>query len=372
MKISIDVIMPTFRLEEKYILPVLRLPRPESAEFKFYLVADNPAIIPSDNIRKLVDNETVFLYINEKNTGASGTRRKAMDVSRGDWILMLDDDIVVPDNLLFTYAAAAARYPDETGFLGLINMPPPPNHFARALQINGNTNIFSIAANQPSFTWGATANVMVRRSAVGSVRFSENYPRAGGGEDVDFFLQVRDRNNGRNFRSLPEAAVTHPWWDHARVNYRRTYNYAVGNSRIGRFNPSYTYRNLLNTPETIFLCLAAALILWLAGSSWAWPVLLFAAGALIAEAIATAVMIRKRFPGSPLPVLFHVIILKLANDTGDLWGKLSHGELYRIGERFDETGTIKKNTFFKTNTYKIVKWVLYALLLAGIILPHLQ
>ncbi|WP_436487709.1 glycosyltransferase [Chitinophaga sp. ARDCPP14] len=368
MKLTIDVVMPSFRLEEKYVLPVLRLPRPDNVVIKFYLMADNPNIVPAESIRELADNDQVFLYINEKNLGASGTRNRGITVSKGDWILFLDDDVTVTDDLLFRYAAAAAAYPDETGFIGLIHLPPPPSDFAMALIVNGNVNIFSVAANKPSFTWGATANIMVKRSAVGDVRFSTDYPKAGGGEDVDFFLHVRDNNNKRNFRSLPEAAVTHPWWDDGRANYKRPYRYGLGNSRLGKKNPPYTYRNLPNTPETILLCVGITLVLLFTAPYWTIPVLLLAIGTLPVELVATAVMTRKRFPGSSFPVMFYVTTLKLLNDTGELWGKLTHGELSRITERFDDTGTIKKNIFFKTNTYKIVKWVLYLLLLMLILI----
>lgn len=368
MKLTIDVVMPSFRLEEKYVLPVLRLPRPDNAVIKFYLMADNPDIVPAESIRALADNNDVFLYINEKNLGASGTRNRGISVSKGDWILFLDDDVTITDDLLFRYTAAATEHPNEIGFIGLIHFPPPPSDFARALMVNGNVNIFSVTANKPSFTWGATANIMVKRSAVGDVRFSTDYPKAGGGEDVDFFLHVRDRNNEQNFRSLPEAAVTHPWWDDGRANYKRPYRYGIGNSRLGKYNPNYTYRNLPNTPETVLFCGITALVLLFTAPGWVIPVLLFAVGSLPVELAATAVMIKKRFPGSSFGVMFHVTILKLVNDAGELWGKLTHGEFSRITERFDDTGTIKKNTFFKTNTYKIVKWALYLLLLTLLII----
>jgi len=367
MKLTIDVVMPSFRLEEKYVLPVLRLPRPDNADIKFYLMADNPDIVPSESIRQVADNQQVFLYVNEKNLGASGTRNRGISVSQGDWILFLDDDVTVADDLLFRYAAAAMEHPDETGFIGLVHLPPPPGDFARALIANGNVSIFSVAANKPSFTWGATANIMVKRSAIGDTRFSTSYPKAGGGEDVDFFLHVRDHNNGKNFRCLPEAAVTHPWWDEGRVNYKRPYRYGIGNSRLGKYNPGYTYRNLPNTPETILLCMVVSIGLLFIAPCWSIAVLLFAAGSLPVELAATAALLRKRSPGSSFTVVFYTTMLKLLNDAGELWGKLTHGELSRITERFDDTGTVKKNVFFKTNTYKIVKWVLYLLLAALII-----
>jgi len=45
-----------------------------------------------------------------------------------------------------------------------------------------------------------------------------------------------------------------------------------------------------------------------------------------------------------------------------LWGKLLRFRIKGIGERFHDNGIINKVYFYRTNTYKIVKWILYPLL----------
>lgn len=367
MKISIDIIIPSFRLDEKYILPILRLPKPAHAVIRFFLVVDNPSVVPSDNIRSLVDNNNIFLIVNEKNMGAAETRNKGIELSQAYWILFLDDDISVNDDLLATYVRAAETHPEEIGFIGLVRLPEPQTAFTKAIKASGAMDIFSIAAHKPSFAWGATANIMVKRSAVGDTRFSAVYPKSGGGEDVDFFLKVREKNGFRNFRTLPEAAVVHPWWNNESVDFGRPFRYGKGNSWLGDLNPQYTYHDFLNTPETLLLSLLAAFLLLLFKPAWVAPVLVFIAGVLVIEIIASAVQTIKRYPSAGPKVMLYVMVLRLVHETGVLWGKLSRLKLKGIGERFHDNGVIKKIDFYRSNTYRTVKWVLYALLIIFIV-----
>lgn len=151
MKISIDVIIPSFRAEEKYLVPILSLSTPQNAEVKFYIIIDNPAIILFSSIQSKANNETIFIIVNDKNIGAAETRNKGMSAGSGDWILFLDDDVVVKNDLLQVYTNAITEYPDEVGFIGLINFPPAATPFTKAVQASGSMDIFKIAARKKSF-----------------------------------------------------------------------------------------------------------------------------------------------------------------------------------------------------------------------------
>lgn len=367
MNVSIDVVIPSFRLDEKYILPILRLPKPANANIKFYLIADHPSIVPSENIQALVDNENIFLSINPQNLGASITRNKGIEMGQGNWILFLDDDISVPEDLLETYAGAALQYPDEIGFIGLVRLPEPHTAFTKALKVSGSLDIFSIAEKKPAFCWGATANIMIKRSAVKDTRFSTVYPKSGGGEDLDFFLKVREQNNFKDYKSLPQAAVTHPWWNNEAVNLQRPFRYGAGNSWLGDLNPQYAYYDFPNTPETLLLSLLALVITGLLKPLWVAPLLVFMAGVILIEIIASLIQTIKRSGTGNLQILMYVITLRIVYETGLLWGKLSRLRFGKIGERFHDNGIINKLYFYRSNTYKIVKWVLYPLLIIYIL-----
>lgn len=367
MNLSIDVVIPSFRLDEKYILPMLRLRKPANVNIKFYLVADNPSLIPSPAIQSLVDHKNVFLSVNPENLGSGLTRNNGMNAGNGDWILFLDDDVMVPDDLLETYAQAAVQHADEIGFIGLVNLPKPTTAFTKALTVSGSLDIFSIAGKKASFAWGATANMMIKRSAAGNIQFTGKIPKTGGGEEVDFFLKIRERNQYRNYKTLPQAAVQHPWWNNEQPNYRKPFFYGIGNSWLGDLNPQYAYYDFPNTPETLLLSLVAMIITGLLKPMWVGPLLVFMAGVILIEIIASLIQTIKRSGTGNVQILMYVITLRIVYETGLLWGKLSRLRFGKIGERFHDNGTINKVYFYRTNTYKIVKWVLYPLLVIYIL-----
>lgn len=367
MGISIDVVIPSFRLIEHYLVPILRLERPAGVRVRFYLLSDNPEVAVAPAIADMVNGTDVFLEVNPQNMGAAYTRNHGIDSGDGEWVLLLDDDITVPANLLTIYAKAAGQDPGAMGFIGLVTLPAPGKPFSEAILASGSMDIFSIAKHREEFAWGATANIMIRRSAIGDVRFSEVYPKSGGGEDVDFFLKVRAANDYRNYRTLPEAAVNHPWWKNEAPDFRRPFRYGTGNALLPEQLPQHASRELPNTVETVLLSLVAALIALIVKPAFLLPIALFIAGVLVIECIATTVQSIKRKAKADVRVYWYVVVLRVSHDLGLLWGNLRRGKPEGITRRFNDNGTFRKSHLFRTNTYKIVKWILYPLLIWAVL-----
>ena len=361
MAVSIDVVIPSYRLSPDALLPILQLKRPKDTLVKFYLVADNPDVKPATAIMTLVNAQGVDLLINNKNIGASATRNKGMAAGQGEWILFLDDDIAVPHNLLEVYADAIQQWPGEIGFIGVVDMPAPPTPFTKAVEANGSMGIFTVAKQKPSFAWGATANMMVKREAVGDVLFSDDYPKTGGGEEVEFFLRVRARNNFQNYRSLPGAAVIHPWWNDGRDDYLRFFRYGKGNSFLAQRNHLYSWRDLFNTSETLLL----SVIIWL--FTFFTPLLYFMLATVIIEYLVTVLRVKRSTQHINFPLSLDVTLLRNVYEAGILWGNLSRGRVKGIGERFNYEGGIKKQ-HFRLNRFKIIKLILYVIAIAVILL----
>ncbi len=363
MKISIDVIIPSFRPEEKYLIPILSLPRPQNAEVKFYIIIDNPATRLSSSIQSMAYNQNIFIHINDKNIGAAETRNKGMAAGNGDWILFLDDDVTVKNDLLLAYASAIEQYPNEIGFIGLINLPAPTTTFTNAVKASGSMDIFGIALRKKFFAWGATANILIKRNCIGDIKFSAVYPKSGGGEDVDFFLKVRKKNGYQNFKTLPLAVVEHPWWKNEKADFKRPFRYGVGNSNLGKINPEYIYYDFLNTPETLLISVILIGFFIFFKSIWLMPLAVFLCGVIIIEILASSIQTYKRTRKVNLKVMMYVTALRFMHESGVLFGKLSQFRFWRIGERFHDDGTINKISFYRSNTYKTIKWILYPLLL---------
>ncbi|WP_423735726.1 glycosyltransferase family 2 protein [Chitinophaga caseinilytica] len=363
MGVSIDVVIPSFRLIEHYLVPILQLKRPAGARVRFYLLSDNPEVAVSPAIADMVNGTDVFLEVNPQNMGAAYTRNRGIESGDGDWVLFLDDDITVPADLLDIYARAAEQEPRATGFIGLVRLPAPGKPFSDAILASGSMDIFTIAEHRKDFAWGATANIMVRRSAIGNIRFSEVYPKSGGGEDVDFFLKVRAANQYENYRTLPAAEVNHPWWKNEAPDFKRPFRYGTGNALLPEQLPQHASRELPNTMETVLLAVVAAIVAAVVKPALLGPIGIFIGGVLAIECIATTVQSIKRKAKPGLLVYWYVVVLRLSHDLGLLWGNLRRGKIEGITRRFNDNGGFRKSNLFRTNTYKIVKWILYPLLI---------
>uniref|UniRef100_UPI003B3A6D52 glycosyltransferase family 2 protein n=1 Tax=Spirosoma sp. TaxID=1899569 RepID=UPI003B3A6D52 len=109
---SIDVVIPTFRLQEKELLTLIYLQRPADFAVQFYVIADNPDAAIPESIRKLHEANGITLLINSKNEGVPATRNRGILAGKSKWILFLDDDIHPQEDLLLAYAEAIRQHPD--------------------------------------------------------------------------------------------------------------------------------------------------------------------------------------------------------------------------------------------------------------------
>lgn len=359
MSVSFDIVIPSFRLLEQFIVPILDLPVPPGVDAKFYLVIDNPSLEISPAISKRIDNRKVFCYRNPENKGAALSRNKGIEMGSGEWILFLDDDIFVPTNLLNQYKLAVDQFPGEIGFIGLVNFPPASNTFTKSVVASGSMDIFAVANTKPDYAWGATANMMVTRQAVGDIRFSPLYPKAGGGEDVDFFLKIRNRFEWKNFKTLSAAAVDHPWWKGESADYKRPFRYGKGNAILAIRNPEFVYRDLFNTVELILILLILLVVSLLISLQWSLAIVITLIGIVLIDYIATAVQVIKRTGKFNPLILYHTMMLRLSFQLGTLVENITRNRWTGIAERFNDNGSTRKNHLFRFNTYKIVKWVLY-------------
>ena len=367
MKISIDIIIPSFRLQENNILPLLQLKIPADTEVNYFLIVDNPELSIPASIRALATNQRISLLVNPKNLGVAQTRNKGIEAGTGDWILFLDDDIEAESDLLIHYVNAVLEYPGENGFIGYVQFPPANTSFTKAIVASGSMDIFSVALRKKHFAWGATANTMLRRNAIGSKRFSEEFPKKGGGEDVDFFLNVRKSNGNRDFKTLPEAKVKHPWWLGENPDFKRPFRYGKGNSLLGNRHKENTYYDFLNTPETLLMTIFLIIIFGIAKSKLLFPAILFLVAVILTDLIANGIQAFKRVKTVNLKIVWYVCLLRFYQECGVLFGKLSIGQVWRMGERFHDDAKTKKIYFFRLNTYKITKWILYIAIISLLI-----
>ena len=116
----------------------------------------------------------------------------------------MDDDIYPEPDLLQVYAKSI----EEKGG----SLPETVSSFTKGIVASDILTFFDLAEHRDNMPWGVTANLLIRRDAIGNHRFKSIFPKSGGGEDIDFCLEIVN-SFGKNFSTEPNAVVHHPWWN---------------------------------------------------------------------------------------------------------------------------------------------------------------
>eukprot|EP01038_Epipyxis_sp_PR26KG_P007072 gene7072-9652_t len=109
--------------------------------------------------------------------------------------------------------------------------------------------------------WGITANLLIRHRSNSSnkrIRFDLAFIKTGGGEDIDFCLQL----NIWPLKAVANAVCFHPWWNNGARTYDHFYRWAYGDSLLINKYTNHTYFNFPNVIETIFFRILIALLFW--------------------------------------------------------------------------------------------------------------
>ncbi len=248
--LSIDVVIPSYRLQSEYLIPIVQMDIPAEAAVRFLVIADNPnAEIPKD-FEKLVDGKKVILFRNKENRGVCKARNFGIDNSKADWILFIDDDVKPEKSLLLKYVEAIKANPEETGFFGEVIFPPPSNLFTKGISASVILTFFTIGQRVDHLKWAPTPNVMIKRSVIGKTRFDDKFDKFGASEEIDFFLKIY-RSKGKELCAVKDAKVYHDWWNNGKRNYNRFMRWAGGFTLLIDAFPEYSFYNYPNLIESL-------------------------------------------------------------------------------------------------------------------------
>jgi len=361
---SIDVIIPSFRMEEHALLQIFNLVLPTDFQVKFYLICDNPTVAVPASVQRLADEGRIMLLINETNSGPSYTRNRGIERSHGTWILFLDDDIAPSSDLLLVYAEATKCSPDSLGFVGVTEFPAPFNSVTESLQLNGALGFFQMSRNKSEQAWAPTANLMLNRSLLGSRRFSTELTIAG--EDVELMTR-NSQENGKLYTSLPNAIVYHPWWDKGRSQLKRMFRYGYGNATILKLPHicRYSHLDFSNTVESVFILVLLTPLFLLAGMALKTPLVLTLI-VLLAELITNSVRSIKESGRFSPALIWQMVLHKNAQEVGFFWALLKRGRWLSMC-RIIEFGFKKPHPSpFRLNRWRIVKLLVTLILLLAL------
>jgi len=359
--LTLDVIIPSYRVDLKFLDPILQLRPPKTCSVMFIIIIDDPNSLSINLLQqKYGADPFVRIRVNETNLGASASRNRGMEESAADWIHFLDDDVTPDEDLLVQTAKVIQEHPDVVGFIGASRFPIASSVFTTAIHLADVTYFWDIARKRPKdmdLPWGVTANLVVRRNPDG-VEFNLTFPKTGGGEDIDFCRKKREwvvsRSSEGSFHAAEAVVVTHPWWNNGRPSFWRFYGWAKGDGALVKLYPQFRYWDFApSSGETLLFCLLGfifGLLLPLDSTHRGEWVSLSLCGAIaVVLANVSHSTYKVAFPDYDLwefqqctvtgpKYLIAVVVsalIRVASEVGRTAGMLERGEILYIGRRFD-------------------------------------
>jgi nucleoside-diphosphate-sugar epimerase/GT2 family glycosyltransferase len=351
-KVTLDIIIPSYRVDMSFLEPILQLQSSSTCSVMWIVIVDKPDAPGLGTLQhRHAHRADVRIRVNTINVGASSSRNRGLEESAGEWAHFLDDDVLPAPNLLEQAEKVIRAHPDAAGFIGNSHFPEATTVFTCALHLAGVTYFWDIASKmaEEDIPWGVTANLIVRRNVDDGVRFDLGFPKTGGGEDIDFCR--RKRAGGKEvFRAAPDVRVTHPYWGGGARSYWRFYMWSKGDGALIKMYPELTYLDgAPNSAELLLISavtLLAGVLLWkhgliVLGARGAAAVILANVAHdlyrhLLRDAARLQADVRYRLSGPLWMVaVAESALIRIFSELGRTVGQLERGEFECIGRRFE-------------------------------------
>lgn len=275
-----SIIVPVYNRPDEVDELLDSLTRQTESDFEVVIVEDGS----QRDCRTVVDRYTRKLnvsYYMKPNSGPGQSRNYGAERAKGEYLLILDSDVVLPDGYLAAISAELDRDPADA-FGGPDRSHPSFTDTQKAISYSM-TSFFTTGGIRGgkkkldkfyprSFNMGIRRDVYMRLGGFSRMRF---------GEDIDFSIRIFKA--GCRCRLFPEAWV----WHKRRTDFRKFFR-QVYNSGIARINLYKKYPESLKAVHLlpmvftvgVLSMIALAIALLLVRPSCAWlpliPPLLYA------------------------------------------------------------------------------------------------
>lgn len=335
--ITIDIAIPMYRINTEFIKYVMNIPYNKTdTDVRVSVCIDKGRQQITDNeweqLRNLELEETrLRIRVNEDNIGASATRTRLLNDNHSEYMLFLDDDVIPDKEIIIEYVKAIKENPYANGFVGMSRLPYDNRLWTDAIHLNS-TFFWHISEfakeHNLNVPWGVTANLMIKWKP--EYKFDNNFPKTGGGEDIDLCIQM-----GARFVPVPEAKILHPWRDTPFRMFTRMFQWAAGDGYLNVKYPEYTYWYCGNFPtwfilwmlcswRTIYIpCIAEILfkLMWYLCIHIHWK------GSI-------KILEHKSFPRK-IGIVLLSVIADNASEFGHLYYNIKHKKVNLLFKRFD-------------------------------------
>lgn len=207
-------------------------------------------------------------------------RNKGIRLSKYDYILFIDSDVVVEKGLLDEYVEAY-KNPYKVklgGVLGYTEFVGKRTFWWKMLERTSLVNSFSFARDYPFHSWTIGNNVSFKKSVLEEIgMFEENFPFKLGGDDLDMTYRVTKA--GYMIGSAPNAVTYHSrkTWNNYKAVHDRAKRWGTMENYIVERHPEL-YKRIIpkNYLIELFVLLALSVLSiitqnwvpFLAGAAW--------------------------------------------------------------------------------------------------------
>jgi glycosyltransferase involved in cell wall biosynthesis len=255
-----SVVVPVFNRPDEVDELLESLTKQTFCDFEVIIVEDG-SYIPCKEICSKYDSKLNLKYFEKENSGPGQSRNFGAERASGDFLLILDSDVILPETYMKAVSDSLEKYKNTDAFGGPDKAHP------------------SFTATQKAISYSMTAFFTTGGIRGGKKKLDKFYPRSfnmgirkevyeelGGfskmrfGEDIDFSIRIFKA--GYNCRLFPEAWVWHKRRTDFRKFYRQVYNSGIARINLyKKYSDSLKPVHLLPTLFTVFTgaCLLATL-----------------------------------------------------------------------------------------------------------------
>lgn len=269
--INYSIIIPVFnRPDEVNELLASLAKAPRRDDYEVLIVEDGSQLPCDDIVQQYADTLPVRYYF-KPNSGPGQSRNFGAAHAEGRWLIILDSDILVPENYLHAIDTFLALHPDVEAFGGPDRAHESFTPMQKAINYSM-TSFFTTGGIRGgkkkldkfyprSFNMGIRADAYRALQGFRAMRF---------GEDIDFSYRLVE--SGYTTALIPEAFVYHKRRTDLRKFFRQ-----VHNSGIARVNLAILHPGTLKLVHLLPAAFTIGVVVLLIGgcfASWIWSLLL--------------------------------------------------------------------------------------------------
>lgn len=284
-----SIIVPVYNRPDEIDELLESLTHQAFLNFEVIIVEDGSAVPCKDVCERYADRLDLKYYL-KQNSGPGQSRNYGVERAHGEYVIILDSDVVVPEGFLAAIDKELTDCPCDA-FGGADASHPSFTDVQKAISYSM-TSFFTTGGIRGgkkkldkfyprSYNMGIRRDVYLKLGGFSKMRF---------GEDIDFSYRIIEAGN--TSRLFPEAWVWHKRRTDLRKFFRQVYNSGIARINLGKRHPGTT--KLVHLLPMVFTVGVIGLILismagrllmhyddtqkwyWLCAAPWQ-PILLYSA-----------------------------------------------------------------------------------------------